>query len=207
MKIINSLLKSRPSASYIKNESGLPWLELDISVPVDKIYKEFLTVQHLLVDHRSNDQILGQTHLGWKSLTIYGEAYNVTEKTQAEFSWTLDLPDTRQWLEHTFDINETTGRLRFMYLEPGGYILPHNDTEVSNLSPVNVAITNPIGCVFGMINKGFVPFESGKAFMLDVSNQHFVYNNSNEPRLHMILHTKVKEQDLRRSYEKSYYRT
>ena len=36
---------------------------------------------------------------------------------------------------------------------------------------------------------GIVPFaDKGSAFLMDISNVHAVYNDSNEPRIHMIIH-------------------
>ena len=88
-----------------------------------------------------------------------------------------------------------------MLLEPGGHILPHKDRESIGLSEVNIAINNPDGCSFHMENRGTVPFTEGSVVMLDLSNRHWVVNNSNQPRLHMIYHGKVPGEIIERSYE------
>ena len=78
-----------------------------------------------------------------------------------------------------------------MLLEPGGYILPHQDRkdEEKRLSVCNISLNNPEGCNFIFKDHGRVPFEdTGSAFLMDISNVHAVYNNSDKPRIHMIIH-------------------
>jgi hypothetical protein len=75
-----------------------------------------------------------------------------------------------------------------MLLEPGGYILPHEDVEWKQLSAVNLAINNPPGVNFVMENWGTVPFVPGTVNMLAVGNKHMVYNESYEDRFHIIVH-------------------
>jgi len=98
-------------------------------------------------------------------------------------------------------------RLRFMLLEPGGFITPHEDTDQNVLSPVNIALNTPKDCMFKMKgHKGFVPLTDGKAVLLDVGNTHAVYNKSNEDRYHIIVHgvkTKEYEDLVKRSYAKN----
>ena len=55
-------------------------------------------------------------------------------------------------------------------------------------------------------HKGYVPFEAGKAMMLDVSNIHAYVNNSKEDRYHIIVHgirSKQFEKLVEDSYEKN----
>jgi len=81
-------------------------------------------------------------------------------------------------------------RVRFMLLEPGGFISPHIDTEKSSLSPVNIALNHPEGCIFKMEKHGVVPMKPGVAMMLDVGNRHAYINKSKEDRIHIIVHGK-----------------
>lgn len=209
MKAINSFLQYRPNADWIKENSGLPWLELDLEVPVNDILEEFETVKHRLVEHRAGDIIVGHKHAGWKSMCIYGANTETTTASDQKHNWTdiaTDCFSTVDWIKENFIIDSNTGRIRFMYLEPGGYILPHTDKTNSRLSEINIAITHPQGCVFRFLDRGNIPFEPGKAFIIDTSNRHMVVNLSKEPRLHIILHTKISDHLLTESYEKSYYR-
>ena len=86
---------------------------------------------------------------------------------------------------------EFLNRVRFMLLEPGGYIEPHQDRgdKEKRLSVCNISLNNPQGCKFVFKDHGIVPFEDkGSAFLMDISNVHAVFNDSNEPRIHMIIH-------------------
>ncbi len=201
-------MKHRPKAKSIKNDMKLPWLELDIKVPTDQILTEFEQVKDQLVSHRAGDQLLNQTHKGWNSLTIHGIDPSVTEEQEGKHTWTSvadKCPKTKQWIEDNFLINDNTRRIRFMFLEPGGWIMPHKDRDTHQLREINVAITNPSGCVFRMLERGNIPFEPGKAFILDIANRHMIHNDSDKPRLHIILHTDVDDKVIERSYENCYY--
>jgi len=47
----------------------------------------------------------------------------------------------------------------------------------------------PDGCEMVMKDFGRVPFDdNGSAFLMDISNVHAVVNNSDKPRIHMIIH-------------------
>ena len=76
-----------------------------------------------------------------------------------------------------------------MWLDPGAVIEIHRDNNTPMLYPVNIALNNPDGCRFRMKNRGDVPFvDSGRACLVDVSNLHSVWNNSDTPRIHIIVH-------------------
>jgi hypothetical protein len=92
-----------------------------------------------------------------------------------------------------------------MLLEPGGYILPHHDYDEPRLTAVNIAINNPRGCEFRMMNHGVIPFSTGRAIMLDLSHDHWVINASDQPRLHIIFHGEVPDRTIERSYANSRY--
>lgn len=205
---IDKLAKHRPNAEWITKQSGVSHLPLDIIVPVDKILKEWGKVEHLAVPHRDTDNTLGYSHIGWKSLTLYGVSSTITTQSDKPHSWT-DIADrcieTKKWFIDTFKEINFRGRIRFMLLEPGGYIMPHKDRESSKLSEVNIAISNPKGCEFYFENKGIVDFDRNPVNMLDLSNRHWVINNSKEPRLHMIYHGQVSSDIIERSYENLYY--
>ncbi len=203
--LIKKLNEKTPSAKWITNESHLPYLELDLNVPTDNILNEWQQIKHLSKPHRIYD---GAEHKGWNGLTLYGVDKNITEDSQEPHSWTDiadQCPETKKWCMESFIINEQTGRIRFMDLAPGGFIMPHKDREEYRLGPINVAITNPEQAEFRMLNHGRIPFTQGKAFMLDVGNQHWCYNESNEHRLHIIVHTSVPDNLIEKSYANSRY--
>lgn len=211
MKIIQHHLNFRPDADWIKNQSGLPYLRLNISVPVTEIFQEWEKVKSLAVYHRASESMSEKFfygHRDWKSLTIYGTHHLVTEHVPGTRSWTEvadKCPITKQWIEDNFQVDSSTGRIRFMLLEPGGYILPHTDRDHKQLSEVNIAVTNPSGCCLRFKNYGNVPFTPNSAFLMDTSNQHLVYNGSDTPRLHIIVHGQLKDDSvITQSYEDRY---
>ena len=208
LKITQLLLKYRPPASWITKESGLPYLKLDINVPAETIFTEWQKVKDLAVIHRATDFYGPSSNEGWRSLVLYGAGSTETETTSGKLQWTEiadQCPLTKKWIEETFNINNSTGRIRFMLLEPGGHIILHKDRDAKQLSEINVAITNPENCEFRFKNYGAVPFKSGAAFMVDVSNEHFLFNHSTDPRLHIILHTKINEKIIEKSYADRFY--
>jgi hypothetical protein len=208
LKITQLLLKYRPPARWITKESGLPYLQLDIDVPWQTILEEWQQVKDLAVLHRAYDSYGSASNNGWHSLVLYGSGATETENHIGNLQWT-EVADqcskTKQWIDETFLINENTGRIRFMLLEPGGHIILHKDRDTKYLSEINVAITNPKDCEFRFKNYGKVPFQNGTAFMVDISNEHFLFNYSTEPRLHMILHTEIDDKIISKSYENRFY--
>ena len=56
----------------------------------------------------------------------------------------------------------------------------------------NISLNNPTGCGFMMKGHGLIPFEDeGSAFLVDNSYEHCVWNNSDTPRIHMIIHYEI----------------
>ncbi len=207
-KITQLLLKYRPPANWITEESCLPYLQLNIDVPWQTILEEWQQVKDLAVLHRANDSYGSSVNEGWFSLVLHGAGPTNTEEYLGDLLWTqiaAQCPSTTQWIKNTFIINKHTGRIRFMLLEPGGHIILHKDRDVKKLSEINVAITNPKNCEFRFKNYGAIPFTNGTAFMVDISNEHFLFNYSTEPRLHIILHTAINNKTIEKSYANRFY--
>ena len=206
------------SFSWIINESKLPWLELDIKVPHSEMLQEAINLKDRFVAHRDQDGIGGYRHKGWQSLCIHGisaektnhyEQYGYNSNDATPYQWTdiIDrCPITYKFFKDVFPY-KSYFRLRYMLLEPGGFITPHNDSDESKLSPINIALNHPKGCKMKMKeHKGYVPFKPGSVMMLDVSNIHAYVNDSDEERYHIIVHgikTKEFEELVERSYAKN----
>jgi len=206
--IIKSAIKHRPTEHWIQNQSNLAWLKLDIEVPAVDIFYEVEKIKSYFVNHRDNDRQLNYQHQGWKSLTLYGVNPWTTTTGPGPYNWTdiIDqCPVTKQFIETYWEINSSTGRIRFMLLESNGHIMPHEDRLETGLKESNVAITHPANCEFRFVNHGTIPFSSGDAFIIDTSKQHLVYNNSMEHRIHIIVHSQLKPGIISRSYEQSFY--
>lgn len=190
---------------FIMHKSGLPYWEVPFEeMPYEDMYKEAYKLKHLFRSHRANDpKQKGDAHKDWSSLTIHGisaqhtmnwDSYpqykELLHEELVPYKWTeieSQIPATVKFLKEQFPHGSYT-RVRYMLLPPGGFILPHRDRDHKLLFPVNIALNNPKGCEFVMENNGVVPFEPGKAFLLDLSNEHAIWNNSNEDRIHMIIH-------------------
>lgn len=202
----------------IVENSKLPWLELDIEFPFTEMYEEAKAVKDMFVKHRDSDGDGGYRHKGWRSLCIHGidafktnhfEQYGYSSNQETPYTWTQvseKCPVTTRFFKESFPYKNYY-RLRFMLLEPGGFITPHKDTDTNRLSPINIALNHPKGCLMKMSgHEGYVPFKAGKAIMLDVGNEHAYINKSNEDRYHVIVHgtrTKEFEKLVIRSYEKN----
>ena len=207
-KTVNSFLKYLPNEEWICANSRLPWLKLNLQIPYQSILKESEQLYRQSVPHRPDDSFGNYQNSGWKSLTLYGESPDITENTTAPKSWTSiaqQCPFTIEFIKRNFEITDKTGRIRFMWLDPQGYILPHQDRDESGLYETNIAISHPDDCKFRFLDYGTVPFEAGTAFMLDISNRHFVVNNSNQVRTHIIVHSKLATGIVKSSYEQNFY--
>jgi len=192
----------------IVNDYNLPWLKLAIEIPYSNILDEISNIQHLFVNHRDEHN----DHEGWMSFCIHGKSYDATREDKhynddRNHTWTKEaidnIPNTVKFFKETWP-NKNFTRLRIMLLKPGGYISIHRDSIKHSLSPVNIAINQPINCKFVMEKYGMVPFTQGSAFMLDVSNNHTVFNDSNENRYHIIIHHNTTDDSFKDLVIKSY---
>ncbi len=153
--------------------------------------REAQALRECFVPHRSYKE----ANAGWYSLTIHGLSSVHTGprdryKTDLPYRWTdiCDFcPVTHAFFRDLFGYRRYY-RVRFMLLEPNGYILPHRDADVDRLDAINIALNNPAGCDFVMEDRGIVPFVPGAAIMLSLSRQHIVWNQSSEDRYHIIVH-------------------
>ena len=176
---------------WIINESMLATLPLNLKIPHEEMYKEAMAQKHMFVKHR------GDSSPGWSSMAIHGTAVHHTSPKESyfdkdempEYDWTelADLcPITKQWLQ-SLGFSKFN-RVRFMLLDPGGYINPHRDTDDRKIHAWNVAINNPVGHKFVLDGHGIVPWKVGEVRGIDISQLHTVVNDGVEPRLHMIIH-------------------
>lgn len=183
---------------WITSTAKIPYLPLQIDGPWKQILKEIHQADHLFVPHRNDGN-----NKGWSSLCLHGLGLHHTDAPSVypEFR---DIPDHKlpyKWTEladmcpvaydyfkNTFPYQKYF-RLRFMRLEPGGYITPHHDSQSFELGAVNISLNNPPGCNMVLENIGVVPFkDSGTVMAFNTSYEHSVWNQSNTVRYHMIVH-------------------
>jgi Aspartyl/Asparaginyl beta-hydroxylase len=186
---------SDPSDSLcISKTLGYLPLHLGYEIPHAAMLEEAKRLSDFFVLHRSAEH-----HKGWRSLCIHGlssqhtlghKDYGYDSHLDAPYSWT-DIckfcPITYEFFKEIFEY-ESYERIRFMLLEPGGFTLPHIDVPWTQLAPINIALNAPDGCEFVMQNWGTIPFPSGAANILAIGHPHAVWNRSNEPRFHIIVH-------------------
>jgi len=186
-------------------ESNWPWAPVDPFPTWNqrRINQELERMEPYFVSHRANDKIDSYSHEGWSALTLHGISKDKTEnfdrygfKTEEEANYVW-IPETRE-CPYLVDLIKTLpfkifGRVRIMKLAPCGYIMPHNDTPDGGeyrrvFGPMNIALTQPVGCDFVMEGIGSLPFRPGKGFILDVGHNHCLINKSNKNRYHLIVH-------------------
>lgn len=193
---------------WVRYQSHLPWLKLNITVPAETIADEIKNIESLCVEHREDYN----EHQGWSSFCIHGKAFNATREhsyynDSRPYVWTPEaqqlMPRTVEYFKNTWP-NSGYQRLRIMKLDPGGYVTIHRDTTVSSLWPINIAITQPKNCDFVMARYGRVPFEPGSAMMLDISHNHVVFNHSDQVRWHLIVHQSFDNTEFQKLVVKSY---
>jgi hypothetical protein len=200
-----------PNATFewIRFQSRLAYLPLNILIPTDNILEELIRIKPMLVDHRDD---YGE-HQGWKSFCIHGKSYDATREDShyndlRPMAWTAEaqelLPATVKFFMKKWPATNYA-RLRVMLLEPGGYISVHSDRSDPGLGPINIAITQPDNCEFAMDQAGCIPFTPGSAFWLDISKRHAVKNHSDQDRWHIIVHQNLDHPDFQQTVVNSYH--
>ncbi len=192
------IAKSHDKIRKITVTSKIPYLKLLIDGPWKEILEEVKAVDSMFVPHRDD----GQTK-GWSSLCLHGPRWDKTDaasiypefknipENQLPYTWTniADLcPIAYNYFKNVFPYKSYM-RLRFMKLDAGGYINPHHDGTGFMLGAVNISLNNPIGCEMVLEDIGVVPFlDTGSVMAFNNSYNHMVWNQSDEPRYHMIVH-------------------
>jgi hypothetical protein len=181
-------------------DSDWPFLQIDFEDEFEKMHQECIENDHFFVGHRQKDKHLSYSHEGWGALTLHGIRSDATEHydqyglVEPDYKWT----DVCEYFPACVKFLKKLGystydRVRIMRLAPGGYIMPHSDGDGRIFGPLNIAINNPEGCDFYFEGWGKVPFKQGTGFFLDIGNIHAIYNNSDEPRYHFIVHGDIND--------------
>jgi hypothetical protein len=176
--------------------SGIPWLELDLVFNVDIWKQQTLEAETYYQEYREagSDK--------WSSCCLHGlgidkiytaDNYGHNEY-YAPYSYTdlaYKCPVITDFWKNEFPAERYT-RIRFMKLGPGGSIDWHNDGKIpedidplTSILPINIAIVHPQNCEFFVGDKA-VPWTEGKIMMINISEQHAVFNRSSKNRIHMI---------------------
>lgn len=181
---------------WICHHSNIPYLEVHgIDVPYTAMLTEAQSLRDMFVEHRDSEN----RHRGWRSLAIHGIGAQKTNVSQyygidsknAVYTWTEiqdRCPVTVDFFKNKFPFN-LYQRVRYMLLEPDGYIAPHFDNPVNTVaSAVNISLNNPHGCRL-VTEHGIVPFKNnGSVMMFNNHYKHAVHNHSDIDRFHIIVH-------------------
>jgi hypothetical protein len=206
-----------PDAAWILAQSRLPQLRLDLDVPVDRIREEVLPLRDRFISR--TDPQKGATYqyltraTGWSCLVVHGLSveqvghctqYGYQNDAAAPYGWTEisgQCPVTVDFLK-AFPCKKLY-RCRFLLLTPGGKISLHQDTSTPSFDRISIAIQYPEGCVFEVDGKP-VPFEDGRAFLIDKSYLHQVDNPTSRDRIHLIVECDLDDPRWRELVERSY---
>jgi hypothetical protein len=186
---------------WLLNHPEFAWIELDLNLDLDKWKKESDAALKYFADYRASESA------GWKSCCLHGLGIEKTEnwprylddESLVKYDWTElseSTPTIKKFWQEEFPA-ESYQRIRFMLIEPGGYISPHSDApgklpgEKSDYDtldgwPINLAIIHPENCHMILENFGIVPFREGKPMLINIRHRHAFLNFSKENRIHLI---------------------
>lgn len=155
--------------------SDVPWVKMNFNVPCYDIEQEYSSIKETLIINRPQDG-----HKDWFAVSLFFKDV-VTEIG-------LKCPKTLEFIRSL--PYDRIDDCRFLLIKSGGFIAEHSDVPEHNwLDTLNVSITYPKGSKF-VLNKEEVPYHVGASFVLNVHYPHWVENNSDEDRLHLIVHGK-----------------
>jgi hypothetical protein len=189
------LEKGKEDLDWVMDNTKFPWITVpEINVPVKDIYEE---AHHLLYTACYTMHRPGSS--GWLSLALHGissvhtncaEDYNLPDNYEFTNSDWTDIskfcPKTKEWMMDEMRYTKFM-RVRFMALLPGGWLGAHRDrnSEVG-VGATNVAISNPDNCNFVFGGYGRCDWEPGHVKKMNTGLEHAVWNQGDEPRIHMI---------------------
>jgi hypothetical protein len=214
-------------AKDIIENHKLYYLKLNITLPKESL-DEVKNVynQKFFVKHR------GAIHKGWLSAALHsidgdfwktmsGKKYGYKNDSDESIKWNWTdvcdyAPKTTEFFKKQFPANGYR-RLRYMLLEPSGYIKEHCDTTSgiihnprkvdSIFSALNMCITQPANCELTHLDNGPVPFKPFEIYLFNNDEMHYAFNKSNENRFHIIAHANYNDDFCKlfvESFEKNY---
>jgi hypothetical protein len=208
-------------ARAILRNKNIPWLELNMQFDSDVWKQQALEAEPYYQEYRDSDSV------DWAACCLHGlgvdKIYTADNYGHNEFiapyqytDLSYQTPVITDFWKNQFPAEQYT-RIRFMRIGPQGSINWHNDGQLpedidplESILPINLAISNPVNCRMEIKGHGVVPWQDGKIFMINISKDHAVFNQSSKPRVHMIaniiLGNKKKEfcEMLVRCYNKQY---
>ena len=177
-------------------DSSVEYVQMDFDVPVKQILTEYELIKERLVIHRPEDG-----HKDWCAVTLYGFAPDKTN-SHWEYDRRKQRPDvtevgarcprTIEWVQSL--PYARIDDIRFLVIKPNGYITKHIDVPERNwLEPLNISLSYPKGNKF-VLNDKEVDYKPGMPLVLNIHYEHYVENNSNHERVHLLVHGKKKQE-------------
>ena len=177
-------------------DSSTEYVQMDFDVPVSTILQEYESVKDKLVIHRPDDG-----YKDWCAVTLYGFdsdktnshwEYDRRKKRPAITDVGEQCPKTIDWVKSL--PYARIDDVRFLVIKPKGYITKHIDVPERNwLEPLNICLSYPAGNKFVLNNKE-VDYVPGMPLVLNIHYEHYVENNSQEERIHLLVHGKKKQE-------------
>jgi hypothetical protein len=205
----------------------LYYLKLNITLPKESL-EEVTAVynQKFFVKHR------GAIHKGWLSAALHsidgdfwktmsGKKYGYKNDSDESIKWNWTdvcdyAPKTTEFFKKEFPANGYR-RLRYMLLEPSGFIeehcdapskVPYNPRKVDSIfSALNMCITQPDNCELTHLDNGPVPFKPFEIYLFNNDEMHYAFNKSDKNRFHIIAHANYNDDFCKlfvESFEKNY---
>jgi hypothetical protein len=205
------------SAELFHHLDLVPFLDLKLDFDYKSCLREAESLLQKFVQHRGYDQSTSEDRSGkWKSLgiraidgdskkTLYHNDYGITQDPNYQLTEIASLcPHTLEFLNKITDIQQCQ-RIRFMLLEPGARIAVHSDAPNKEVClAFNIALNMPPGCDFWIdVNPNGrhnsystkIPFFAGVGMLVNVAKYHYLYNNSDTNRIHLIVHGPIRFSD------------
>jgi hypothetical protein len=186
-----STYNSEATVDWIINNSNLGYLPLAVDIPWRVINEEAQAVLPFMIANPPGDA----DSRGWLNFGIYSRGvhdlgdYGRTDLNQTN-DWTAEaqqhMPETVRYFRDNWP-HQQLYKIRLLGLEPGGVIGLHTD-DCTGLNNINIAIDHPDDCDFVLENSGVIPFENGRAFLVNTGRRHAVINRSNRLRLHIVVY-------------------
>ena len=195
----------------IKTDTNIPFLELDLEFPHQRVMDEILKVPtNLFVTHK--DYMSNK----WYQFVMYGTSFDGTRSSwhDQETSWTPEalerMPLTVEWFKNHYPSNKFS-KIKVACIEPGGSIDPHDDGPgrgftIGNRSTVNIAVNNPEGAEFH-IAQTVIPFQPGSAMLIDFGMTHSVINKSKINRYHILVGQRDETEEFQTKVIESYQKS
>ena len=181
---------------------NIGWIKIDLEFDLNGWKQDIENIKDYFVPHRN------QESKGWRSCCIHGlgiektensVAYGYNDETNAPYDWTEladKAPHVVAFFKNVFPC-DSYKRIRFMELEPGGYIQEHGDvpddfeseTDLDPMDfgiPLNIAVIHPAECYMTFKNKGVLPYKEGEMYIPNVAEKHAFLNFSEQRRIHII---------------------